>query len=276
ACVGTPMVCDDGIACNGVETCDTVTGACVPGTPPNRDDGNPCTDDACDNDFGCLYTAKLGSCDDGNLCTTGDTCVAGACVGTPTVCDDGNMCNGAETCNPVDGTCQTSPPPTCDDGNACTDDICDPTVGCLFVPNNNPCDDGSPCTTGDTCTAGACVGTPVACLDGNVCNGTETCDPSTGACVAGPPLNCDDGDACTIDSCDPLLGCLYVADPLCLTVNLLFATSSAPPATLGGPATQQQLVTFATTARKNFELANLKPKRARRAYKRANRALVKY
>ena len=276
ACVGTPTVCDDGMACNGVETCDTVTGACVPGTPPNCDDGNPCTDELCDNTFGCLYTPNTGPCDDSNACTTGDTCVAGACVGTPVVCDDANVCNGTETCNPADGTCQPGTPLTCDDGNVCTNDTCDATLGCLFVPNSDPCDDGSACTTGDTCTAGACVGTPVSCLDGNVCNGTETCDPSTGACVSGPPLNCDDGDACTIDSCDPVVGCLHVADPLCLSVNLLFATSSAPPAALGGSASQQQLVTLLTTTRKNVELANLKPKRARRAYKRAYRALVKY
>src|SRR5262249_54338894 len=260
-CVGTPMVCDDGMACNGVETCDTVTGSCVPGTPPNCDDGNPCTDEVCDDTFGCLYTAIPGPCDDSNACTTGDTCVAGACVGTPTVCDDADVCNGTETCNPADGTCLPGTPLTCDDGNACTNDVCDPMLGCLFVANNDPCNDGSNCTTGDTCVGGACVGTPVTGLDTAVCNGTETGDPSTGACVPGAPPNCDDRDPCTIDSCAPNIGCVYAADPLCLSVNLLFATSSAPPAALGGPASQQQLVTLATTVRKNLELANLKPKR---------------
>ncbi|MCP4248336.1 MAG: hypothetical protein GY778_14915 [bacterium] len=38
--------CDDGVFCNGAETC--VTGACQTGTPPNCDDGNLCTADTCD------------------------------------------------------------------------------------------------------------------------------------------------------------------------------------------------------------------------------------
>ncbi len=42
-CVGSPVVCSDGVLCNGVESCDTVSGACVPG-------GFPCADDQiCDS-----------------------------------------------------------------------------------------------------------------------------------------------------------------------------------------------------------------------------------
>ncbi|MBW2969587.1 hypothetical protein KY319_00490 [Candidatus Woesearchaeota archaeon] len=40
--------CDDGNWCNGQETCDP-TGVCQPGTPPNCDDGNPCTNDYCES-----------------------------------------------------------------------------------------------------------------------------------------------------------------------------------------------------------------------------------
>ncbi len=39
--------CADGNVCNGDEACD-VTGACVSGSPPTVDDGDPCTTDACD------------------------------------------------------------------------------------------------------------------------------------------------------------------------------------------------------------------------------------
>jgi YD repeat-containing protein len=42
---GTP--CGDMDACNGEETCDAF-GACVAGTPPAQDDGDPCTSDWCD------------------------------------------------------------------------------------------------------------------------------------------------------------------------------------------------------------------------------------
>ena len=44
----TPCACDDGIFCNGEETCDPVTGACGAGAAPNLDDGDPCTTGTCD------------------------------------------------------------------------------------------------------------------------------------------------------------------------------------------------------------------------------------
>lgn len=76
-----------------------------------------------------------------------------------------------------------------------------------------------------------CVGPndPVGCFDPcpNCGNGAveypETCDTS------GPPLNCDgctsfcriescaDADGCTIDSCDPVVGCVHVLNPPCAT-----------------------------------------------------------
>ncbi len=40
--------CDDGILCNGAETCDVASGSCLAGTPPTCDDGNACTADSCD------------------------------------------------------------------------------------------------------------------------------------------------------------------------------------------------------------------------------------
>ena len=57
ACLGAPTAtatsCNDGDACNGVETCDAASGACVLGTPLNCDDGDGCTTDACDPVTGC-------------------------------------------------------------------------------------------------------------------------------------------------------------------------------------------------------------------------------
>jgi cysteine-rich repeat protein len=44
-CVRTPKVCEDGDACNGVSTCDPASGACVPGSAPDCDDHDACTDD---------------------------------------------------------------------------------------------------------------------------------------------------------------------------------------------------------------------------------------
>jgi len=70
---GVPLVCDDGDACNGVETCDATTGACLLGTPV--------------------------LCGDGNACNGEETCdsATGVCVGgTPVTCDDGDPCHGTE------------------------------------------------------------------------------------------------------------------------------------------------------------------------------------
>jgi hypothetical protein len=40
--------CDDGVFCNGLETCDEEADRCVPGEPPSCDDGDVCTADRCD------------------------------------------------------------------------------------------------------------------------------------------------------------------------------------------------------------------------------------
>src|SRR5262245_21714810 len=77
---GTDLVCDDGNACNGVETCGGAAG-CQPGTPLVCDDGNACNGtESCDPASGCH-------------------------AGTPLTCDDGNACNGTESCDPASG-CQ--------------------------------------------------------------------------------------------------------------------------------------------------------------------------
>jgi hypothetical protein len=210
-CLGAPVPCSDDNACNGVETCDPGTGGCLPGIPPNCDDRNPCTTESCHPLFACVVTPRTGPCDDRNACTTGDSCVEGICTGTPTVrCDDGDVCDGVETCDPATGTCVAGPVPVCNDANRCTDDACHPVSGCVYTPNTAPCFDGNACTTNDICSGGVCTGILVLCSDGDLCNGTETCDPHTVSCGPGLPLNCDDGDACTADSCDPVAGCRHV------------------------------------------------------------------
>jgi hypothetical protein len=58
------------------------------------DDGNPCTDDICDPEAGCLHAHNNLPCSDGNACTTNDACVAGTCVG-------GNPAAGCTACQAV-------------------------------------------------------------------------------------------------------------------------------------------------------------------------------
>ncbi len=81
-CVFTPHTrsCDDGNACTGGDACSG--GTCVGGMGITCNDGNDCTDDTCDPSTGCVFTPHTRVCDDGDPCTTGDTCVSSTCTGT--------------------------------------------------------------------------------------------------------------------------------------------------------------------------------------------------
>jgi hypothetical protein len=201
-------------ACNGVDDdCDGDTDEAT------CDDGNPCTEGACEGQAGCKTTNKAGPCDaDGSVCTKDDACQDGACAA------------GAKV--------------TCDDGNPCTDDSCDPDKGCVYTPAvGKACDaDNTACTQNDQCdAAGQCVAGPpkacstedpcikpkcnlvdgaclypfaegVDCNDGSACTTADKCiDPATGC--KGSKLDCDDGEVCTADSCDPKTGCMHAAIP---------------------------------------------------------------
>ena len=222
--------CNDGDLCTGNDTC--VGGVCVGGAGNDCDDGNPCTNDGCDLvTRQCVYTNNTLGCSDGNACTTGDLCAAGKCTsGAPTICDDGNHCTidscnvstgcvftpkvcndmdpcTVDSCNLENGNCVFSRK-TCDDMNLCTADSCEPVTGaCLNMTIS--CDDGDVCTT-DLCHgATGCYHeyNTAVCDDGNACTGSDAC--SAGSCVGGPSIDCSDGDRCTIDSCDPVSGCLH-------------------------------------------------------------------
>lgn len=117
-----------------------------------------------------------------------DTCTVGMPPnGTP--CDDGNACTTMDTCNA--GACSGGPALSCDDQNDCTDDTCDPILGCVHTPNKTKCDDKNPCTENDACAFGVCVGSSLYCGDGNACT-TDTCDPASG-CVFTPIPDCPMG-----------------------------------------------------------------------------------
>jgi hypothetical protein len=68
--------------CNG-KTDEPTAGVC--------DDANACTYDNC---FAgeCQHPTKGGECDDGDVCTTGDSCSGLKCVGSAISCDDKNPC----------------------------------------------------------------------------------------------------------------------------------------------------------------------------------------
>jgi hypothetical protein len=212
------------------------------------DDGDPCTDESCNENHTCDHTPNTGnSCDDGHACTNDDTCQAGTCVGTPQgegckecenpeECDDGLVCNGVETCGD-DGICHNGTPLVCeDDGNPCTDDVCSENAGGCDHPNNEkPCDDGDVCTTADSCHDGVCVPGPVdpectpppsGCGNGT-CDEGETCGTCPGDCGECPPGGsqcgngvCDAGEDCGCSDCAERQDCVIEAQRLKCVQNL--------------------------------------------------------
>ena len=201
------FACDDGDACTVGDKC--LFGVCEAGVAALCNDGNPCTEDSCFPDVGCVHTDTDDECNDGNPCTIGDLCVQGECIGA------GQM--------------------ECDDSNSCTDDNCDPGVGCVHTPNQTECDDQNQCTELDLCLGGSCVGSGAVdcndgnpctsdiclpdkgctytaleggCSDGNPCTVNDYCD--AGLCVSGVTLVCDDANPCTEDACTPDGICEYV------------------------------------------------------------------
>jgi hypothetical protein len=218
-------LCNDGDACTGNDTC--VDGACISGAVISCDDGNSCTDEACEGGD-CIFTMNASDCDDGNACTDASTCQDGSCIGSVgAACDDSNpctddgcdpstgctyqnnaaLCNDGDLCTTVDtcsgGECSGAGELGCSDDNPCTDDACDSNSGCVHTDNVAPCEDGNLCTVNDACANGGCVagGDALGCDDELYCNGVESCDPAVG-CVLGTPPTLDDGVGCTDDSCD--------------------------------------------------------------------------
>ena len=200
ACEHIPddSLCTNGLFCDGLEICDYLFG-CVDGTPPDCDDGVPCTADSCDepNDE-CLHAPNPNVCDDGQFCNGQETCdpvsdcqpgippckgglacdeIIDGCVEclSDEICNDDLHCNGREVCE--SGVCIHVDPPSCNDNKACTVDQCDPvTDACVSTPDNSLCNNGL------------------------YCDGVEICNPQTG-CQPGPQVNCNDNVPCTNDLC---------------------------------------------------------------------------
>ena len=222
--------CDDGLFCNGDDTCaggscsahdgDPCAGGgdCTDDCDESGDscedgvgsacagDGNPCTDDQCDGSGSCEHPANAASCDDGDACTTGDACANKTCVGGgPVDCDDELACNGTETCDPASG-CVAGESFDCSSLDTdCSVGSCNenPTE-CVAAPANEgaACDDADACATNLRCEGGACVGDPL-------------CDP---VCAA-----CGSGGACLARCGHPVSG----AEGAVLASDALYALQSA-------------------------------------------------
>jgi hypothetical protein len=110
----------------------------------------------------CVGQPNGTACNDGNLCTTGETCQSGVCTvpaGGATTCTAADSCHVAGVCNPLTGTCST---PNAADGTSCNAD-------------------SNGCTVGDACQAGTCTAGPAP-----VCNTPPNgfCYAATGTCAS--------------------------------------------------------------------------------------------
>ncbi|MCA9517169.1 MAG: HYR domain-containing protein, partial [Myxococcales bacterium] len=131
----TPRV--DGTLCEAPGAC-ALAAACAAGrceatTFRSCNDGNPCTEDACDFELGCVSSPVEDgtACDDGDLCTTASACAEGACVGSaPVSCGSPGACELAGTCNPATGICDFPMIPGCVD---CGEDTTPPAIVCPAV-----------------------------------------------------------------------------------------------------------------------------------------------
>lgn len=223
----TDADCDDGLFCNGLETCSAET--CKEGTDPcpgeNCDETNDvCVPLVCDNDGVCESGEDCNNC--GSDCisgTSGSVCGDGVCeIGAGEDCNSCPAdCNGVTTGKPSNRYC-------CGDDFDCSDLIC--------ASNGNICDSVSGGGVAYCCGDGTCGGDensvncevdcgPPPCGD-DVCDpgaGEDKCScsadcgapPSTEAtlCADGFDNDCDGQTDCVDDDC--------IGDPSCDTCSAL-------------------------------------------------------
>ena len=207
ALVGAAMALSLGAACSSASH--------EASAPSSGADSQPATAAdvtmACAEDPTCpCSAAREGKiCDDGNPCTKGELCKAGACAdGQVRLCASSAPCF-AGTCLPATGDCQFHAAPEgywCDDGDICSHSDRCKTGHCLGQAI--ACDDGNPCT-GGSCKAGKGCGhaqLDIACDDGQLCTIQDACKEGKCAAIA---INCDDGNACTSDAREATKGCQH-------------------------------------------------------------------
>jgi len=232
--------CDNGIACDGMELCSG--GTCVPGTPVACDDGVACTTDQCVEPGGsCTFTPNDSLCAAGEICDSVTGCEAGtpSCSETPCKlvspqcgCGAGQACymdpDGARTCaaagsTPAAGGCTAIA--DCAAGNTCVG-LSDTVGAChRFCDTDADCggQPGALCILGladtmgadlpeTTCTLGCEPATNTGCPAGSWCflgQESEGAMRDLSHCSADPQGPATQGQACaTQEDCAPGFLCL--------------------------------------------------------------------
>lgn len=178
-CLTSPLTgtaCDDGVFCNGTDSCSN--GSCAQHTGSPCGGSTPSCDEGAKRCVACLSaadcpapTSTTTACDYPNFCATQATRTT---TTTSYACID-NQCVAQPRSQTV--ACAGRPAPNCDDGNACTVDRC-LVNGCVSSPaaNGTPCDDLQFCNGADACLNGQCTQ-----HSGNPCTPVGlVCSPSLG------------------------------------------------------------------------------------------------
>ncbi len=226
-CVHTALVCDDGLFCNGTESCSG--GFCQAGVPP-------CPIEQCDEDTDMCSGPVLGACCVDETCTPDQSsvdctalgglfqgvatvCAPNPCLATGACCVSGTGCVVDQTASECaaqggvyqgnDSVCLPNPCPTtgacCVSGLGCAEDLT--AAGCADLGGAYQ-GDGSDCSSSPCVTTGACC-TTIGCIsnqssaqcasfggvyqgNGSTCQ-ADTCLLSGACCIAG--LGCVENQA---------------------------------------------------------------------------------
>ncbi len=214
--------CDDGVFCNGAETCQA-GGSCAQGQEPCVPDEFDCTD-TCDEQSRACNVVKQGFClidgicwQDGSVAPDNpclvcrpDSSTSSWSANDGASCDDGLWCNGSETC--AGDSCVHQDAPCSDDGLECTNtcdedqDLCNTLLDgyCLIdgvcrLANEQKADNQCLMCIPEVSPEAWSSNEGASCDDGLWCDGNEVC--ADGVCVHQQPPCVDDGLDCT-DVCD--------------------------------------------------------------------------
>jgi hypothetical protein len=232
------QVCDDGVFCNGADSC--AAGACSVHAGLRCGEGLSCNevDDTCD--VACAGCVIEGNCVAEGAANPANPCEAcltarsttGWSADDTASCDDGLFCTGVESCS--GGTCTRTTP--CADGESCfeeEDQCCAPAgLGCGVGDDVYEIDScgrqGALVRACDACLDGRCVCDPVeqtGCLTAERCtwsDGVTTCFPDGERQLA---QSCSSPDA-GVDDC--------AAGTFCLDGECVEICSAMPNSCPGG------------------------------------------